>query len=650
VTSTADDLLRGLDPQQQAAVSTESSPLCIIAGAGSGKTTVLTRRIARRVADGSADPAHVLALTFTRQAAGELVRRLGSLGVRDRPTVGTFHGVAYSVLRQRWEDQGRRAPTLLTQRAAVVRSLQGPGSQPSFIAEVTGEIDWARARRITPERYGGAASMAGRRTNASSEQITSLFAAYEAAKTKRGLIDFDDLLEHCVRALERERPFAAAQQWRFRHLFVDEFQDINPLQMKLLELWRGARPDLCIVGDPNQAIYGWNGSDPSYLRDAAKLFPGLTVVRLTANYRSTPQIIEAGRHILGKNAAEVDTVRPDGTIPQVHAFASDLDEAKGIAELVRESRRPGQPWSSCAVLTRTNSQLTVIEQALTAAHIPVRARSLAAASAHPAVRSALTDATEFTGRTAVRDWVAEVQARLQDPDVTLEALERLALDRLVNGVYEHLESEPNPTLTTLRTALAGEQPHGDGVDLLSFHAAKGREWSTVVIAGLESGLVPHASATTAETKAEEVRLLYVALSRATQTVHTTWSRTRTGYRAGRKRSPLLDGMPTAEPIALPPAARMRPALRPATDHLMAALLSWRSGRARAAGTTPTTVMTDAVLQDLASARPSTAEELLAVAGMSAMAASRFGPQLLALCHAAASADYQDGSRSITTGA
>jgi DNA helicase II / ATP-dependent DNA helicase PcrA len=624
-----ENLLEGLDAAQQAAVMSPGAPLCILAGAGSGKTTVLTRRIVRRVTDGSADSAHVLALTFTRQAAGELVRRLSRFGLQDRPTVGTFHGVAYSVLRQRWEDQGRRPPTLLTSRITVVRGLAGAGTSAATVAEIVAEIDWSRARRVTPDRYIALAARAARRTNLSPDRIAAAFTAYEAEKVKRGLIDFDDLLEQCLRTIERDRAFAEVQRWRFRHMFVDEFQDINPLQMKLLEMWRGGRNDLCIVGDPNQAIYGWNGADPSFLRNAEKLFPGLTVVRLTANYRSTPEIIAAGQRVLGDDATAVTTTRAEGSLPALHAFATDTAEADGIAALLSVARRPGQRWASCAVLTRTNAQLITIAQRLQAVGIPVRSRLATSQLTHPAVRSAVADGTEFPGRTGVRDWITEVQFKLQDPDAVLEPDAREALERLVEATFEHIDSEPFATHQSLRLSLSGENSQGDGVELLTFHAAKGREWHTVVAAGLENGLVPHSSADTPAAVAEETRLLYVALTRATQTLHGTWAKTRAGYRAGRKRSPLVAGMLIdTEPIAPPPIEVRRAPSRP--DPLLVALQSWRAHRARAAAVAPSFIMSDAILTDLAAAHPQTADELALVADLSPAALHHFGPQLLAL--------------------
>jgi DNA helicase II / ATP-dependent DNA helicase PcrA len=266
---------------------------------------------------------------------------------------------------------------------------------------------------------------------------------------------------------------------------------------------------------------------------------------------------------------------------------------------------------------------------LQAAGIPVRSRLATSQLTHPAVRSAVADSSEFAGRTGVRDWIAEVQFKLAEPDSSIDEDARTALERLVVATYEHMDSEPFATHQSLRLSLAGENSQGDGVELLTFHAAKGREWHTVVVAGLERGLVPHASADTPAALAEETRLLYVALTRATQSLHGTWAKTREGYRAGRKRSPLVDGMLTDTAPQAPPPPDIRRTPAP-PDPLLVALQAWRSQRARAAAVHPSFIMSDQTVATLAAARPQTADELAVVASLSPSAMHHFGPQLLAL--------------------
>jgi DNA helicase-2/ATP-dependent DNA helicase PcrA len=269
-------LLEGLDDAQRRAVTSTAQPLVVLAPAGSGKTRVLTRRIAYRVATGEADPRHVLALTFTRKAAGELTARLGRLGLRGDATAGTFHAVAWGSLRTRWADQGRTPPTLLDRKARVLAEVAPKSTgrdRRSPVADLATEIEWAKARMVTPDTYVDAVVAAGRRTALRPDAVADAYRAYEQHKQRAGLVDFDDLLALCARALEDDERFAAAQRWRHRHLFVDELQDVNPLQFRLLEAWRGPSYDVTAVGDPQQAIYGWNGADARFLLDIHRHWP-----------------------------------------------------------------------------------------------------------------------------------------------------------------------------------------------------------------------------------------------------------------------------------------------------------------------------------------------------------------------------------------
>src|SRR5215211_2624993 len=287
------DLLSGLTAPQLEAVTTPGQPLCILAGAGSGKTRVLTRRIAWRVSDGQALASHVLALTCTRRAADELSSRLAALGVRDQVAAGTFHAIAYAQLRRRWADSGQRPPALLDRKTRILARLLPARRSPSDVgpAEIAGEIEWAQARMVSPAGYAEAVAAAGRKPPMPAAAVTAIYERYQQEKRRQHLVDFDDLLLACAQALETDPAFAATQRWRFRHLFVDEFQDVNPLQFRLLEAWRDRRDDLCVVGDPRQAIYSWNGADPRYLTGFAERFEGATVVHLDENHRSTPQVV-----------------------------------------------------------------------------------------------------------------------------------------------------------------------------------------------------------------------------------------------------------------------------------------------------------------------------------------------------------------------
>ncbi len=370
----ADRLLAGLNESQMQAVTESGGPLVVLAGAGSGKTRVLTRRIAWRVLNGETDPNRVLTLTFTRKAAAELRDRQRQLGLRDRIPAGTFHGIALTQLRQRWTERRTIPPTLLDRKVRFVAQLVGQRKGVE-ITDIVSEIDWARARLIEPDQYHDAALRAGRTPPIPPENLAELMVRYQQEKRRKRLVDFDDLLTLAIRDLRADPDYAAAIRWRHRHFYVDEFQDVNPLQYELLREWQGDRPDLFLVGDPNQAIYGWNGADPELLRKMADA-DDTTVVELNDNYRSTPQVLRLAGSTLGAVASsKLRAHQASGPVPTLTSYASDKAEAEGIADAVQQARSFGEPWSDQAVLVRTNAQLVVIEQALSDRRIPTQLRS-----------------------------------------------------------------------------------------------------------------------------------------------------------------------------------------------------------------------------------------------------------------------------------
>ncbi len=558
----AQQVLDGLNPTQREAVTCPTTPLAILAGAGTGKTRVLTRRIAYRALAGEHDPRHVLALTFTRKAAGELSSRLRRLGLRDQVVAGTFHSVAYAQLRARWADRGVRPPELLDRKLGfVIRLLSG--AQRSSALDIVGEIEWAKARDIEPDEYGAEAHRLGRRAPLAYRDMAEVYQRYEQEKHRRRMVDFDDLLRLCRRDLREDRDFAKAQQWRYQHLFVDEFQDVNPLQRSLLDAWVGGRRDLCVVGDPNQAIYGWNGADPGALAGFADDHPGAETIQLSDNYRSSPQILAVANAVLAGGIIDhppgLRANRPDGPIPDVVTYPDDQAEANGIARSLRDHHRPGGSWSTQAVLCRTNAQVAVIEQALHGTSIPFRVRGGSGLLDQPEVKAALRDLQQHPGdlSAALTDLASTESGfpGLDDEDeaapaadsraANLEALARLGRD------YLAIESRPSTTgfVSWLGETARSDQPdrQGDAVELATFHAAKGLEWPVVHLAGIEQGLVPIGHARTDDDLDEERRLFYVAITRAEQELRLTWAQTRTfGERtATRTASPYLDEVEAA---------------------------------------------------------------------------------------------------------
>jgi DNA helicase II / ATP-dependent DNA helicase PcrA len=668
------DLLDGLNEAQRGAVTSDAAPLCILAGAGSGKTRVLTRRIAWRVATGSADPRHVLALTFTRKAAGELQSRLGALGVRPRVVAGTFHAVAYAQLRRLWADRGEREPALLDRKVRILARLLGPRRDATLQPiDVASEIEWAKARLVGPSRYEAAAEEQGRTPPMPAAALADLYARYEAEKHKRGLVDFDDLLLRCALAIERDPEHAAAQRWRFRHLFVDEFQDVNPLQHRLLAAWVADRADLCGVGHPNQAIYAWNGADPTYLVDFRAQHPGAGVLRLTDNYRSTPQVLAVADAVLGTGlrlAPRLRATRADGPIPEVASYPSDIEEARGIARAIRDLRAPGTPWSHHAVLTRTNAQAVLFEEAFRAAGIPYRVKGGGAFLDQPEIREALSGIRRTQPGTPFAPVLTDLVVLAGNDEAGGSADRRLELDALVRLGQEYAAADPVPTadgfLAWLAATVRGDEPErgGDAVEIVTFHRAKGLEWPVVFVAGLERGFVPIGHATDPEAVAEERRLLYVAVTRAERELRCSWAERRTfGTKTlGRAPSPWLDAVEAARAALAQggPAADWRAHLdasrktlargkgaksgkaangraprqpelgRDADPDVLAALRTWRTDTARAAGMPAYLVFHDTTLAALAEALPADRQALLAVPGLGPVKAERYGDAVLAV--------------------
>ena len=588
VDATLRRLLAGCDESQREAIMTDAAPLLIVAGAGSGKTRVLTRRIARRVADGTAAAARTLALTFTRRAAGELRGRLAALGLPEPVTAGTFHSVALAELRRRAFDRDEAPPVVLDSKLRLIARIlpdryalaprDGPRSRPAGRGDVLGaiaaEIEWAKARLVTPAQYAVAAEGAGRAGCVDTELVVSSYAAYEREKRRRRVLDFDDLLQVLATAIEQEPDFASAERWRHRHLFVDELQDATASQLRLLDAWLGDRDDLCAVGDPRQAIYGWNGAVSDVVETFAERHRGAHVIQLEHNYRSSAQVVAVASSALGADPARARTNRADGSVPTLTAYASDDEEAAGVAAALRRARHPGRGWSALAVLARTNAQLVAFELALTAAGIPFRTGGGTALFSLPAVRAELecvADATDSAAFVACLDDL-EVRlhsARTDDEDTSGGRGDTAALDALAELAREYVVGEIRPTAagfqTWARAALRNDAFPGaaDTVTLSTFHRAKGLEWPVVFVTGLEDGFVPIAQARTRAALDEERRLLYVALSRAREELHCSWAASRTfGARTvERSPSPHLEAVDAVrrdlERLALPDRAAAR---------------------------------------------------------------------------------------------
>ncbi len=312
-----------LTPAQHRAVDSPAAALCVIAGAGSGKTRVLTLRVARRILDGSAEADHTVVCTFTRKAAGELRDRLATYGVpvstpgtgqgAPGPGVraGTIHQLALTLLRRRALDTGQAPPVLVDDRRRMIGTLAGDPVEASVVET---EIAWAKAQCVAPDRYLGAAEARRRATPVAAGRVAELFGVYEAQRTRRNLLDLDDVLLASADLLLTDPGFAERARWRYRHVSVDEFQDVNPAQFRLIRALLSSPVDLCAVGDPNQAIYGWNGADPSLIRALPDLVSDLDVVHLDQNHRSSPQVVAAATAALGPTSV-APPGQPPPTVP-----------------------------------------------------------------------------------------------------------------------------------------------------------------------------------------------------------------------------------------------------------------------------------------------------------------------------------------------
>jgi DNA helicase-2/ATP-dependent DNA helicase PcrA len=661
----ADALLADLDADQRAAVTTESRLVAVIAGAGSGKTRVLTRRIAHRIATETADPRHTLALTFTREAAGEMRKRLLRLGLREHVEAGTFHSVMLGVLTQRWADTERRPLTVVNDRRRLVGDTIDAGDRRSLAAYLA-EIDWASARGIDADHYGSAARREQRHPAPGVDRCAAVYADYQTIKKRRGVIDFDDVLAHSIRELRRDAEFADTVRWRFRHLLVDEAQDLNPLQHALVDLLRAGRDDLFLVGDPSQAIYGFNGADPSLLVDVETRFPGIEVIRLPVNHRCTPQIVAAGVHVLTVTDQPSPLVsnRADG--PSVERIVADdeADEARHIAQFLLRCDPNLVRTGEVGVLARTNAQLGPIADALERAGLPVRRNATAQGSP---LQAAVRQAAALGSASRLRGWAhdildappvpqslrhraSDVRRGVADPDADGDPERRVAA-----AVLDFLREQTLGDGATFRAWVATTNPFDDastdGVDLLTFHAAKGREWHTVVVTGVESSLVPHKSASTVGGRAEEGRLLYVAFTRATDRLLVTLTARRGGY--ARTMSPFIADLDLSVPAPAPPPRRVRARV----DPLIGALREWRDESARRADILPTQLCSDRDLAAIARERPTNIEQLEAVTSFGQITAERLAPQILDVVRSSVDAEQPDAegrrrqsARSTMTGA
>ncbi|HEX7462292.1 MAG TPA: ATP-dependent helicase, partial [Dermatophilaceae bacterium] len=569
-TPTADDILDALDPEQRQVAASPSGPMCVLAGAGTGKTRAITHRIAYGVHSGAYQPQRVLAVTFTARAAGEMRTRLRELGV---PGVQarTFHAAALRQLHYFWPQAiGGASPEVLPHKASVVAEA---GSRLRLqldrvaVRDIAAEVEWAKVSMLTPETYAVAAARAGRApADLDATAMARLLQTYEEVKTERGVIDFEDVLLLTVGILAERDDIARVVRSQYRHFVVDEYQDVNALQQRLLDLWVGERDDICVVGDAAQTIYSFTGATPRHLLDFPRRYPQSQVVQLVRNYRSTPQIValanlmaRAGGVQRGAPRADLLQLRSqgqDGPAPSLTAYSDDSSEASGVATAIKDLVTRGTPASQIAVLFRTNAQSEAFEAALAGADVAFLVRGGERFFARKEVRGAILlmrgaaradDGAKPLGE-LVRDVIAGAGWTERAPSAGGATRERWeSLQALVGLADDFVSVSPALRMTDLVRELdermaAQHAPTVEGVTLASLHAAKGLEWDAVFVVGCSDGLIPISMAEGPEAIEEERRLLYVGLTRARRELRLSWSGARNpGGRAGRRPSRFLDG-------------------------------------------------------------------------------------------------------------
>lgn len=669
--------LDGLDDEQLAAVTAPRGPVCVLAGAGTGKTRTITRRIAHLCSTGHVAPGQVLAVTFTARAAGEMRTRLRALGVSG-VQARTFHAAALRQLRYFWPrvvggDQWQLLEGKLRvvgQAAARVKA----GTDAASLRDLAGEIEWAKASLVTPEGYAAEAARLRRDTPGPAEQVAAVYAGYEALKNRAELLDFDDLLLHTAAALEEHAGVAEEFRDRYRCFVVDEYQDVTALQQRVLDAWLGERDDLTVVGDANQTIYTFAGATPRHLLDFPRRFPEAVVVRLQRDYRSTPQVVSCANTLIGAARGRAAGTRlslvgqlPPGPDPDFTEHDDEPAEAAAVAKRIRRLVADGTPAAEIAVLFRINAQSEVYEQALTAAGVPYQVRGGERFFARPEVRRAMsTVRTAGPGSGALVDDVRAVLAPVGlTPEPPAGAAQRAqweSLLALVELAEELLAVEPGADLRRFAAELesradAAHPPTVQGVTLASLHAAKGLEWDVVFLVGLADGTLPiqHADGDDAAIE-EERRLLYVGVTRARRTLALSWALSRQpGGARRRRRSRFLHGLipdthPASRIAASPGGAKPRcricgspllgadaMKLRRCGDcpsdvdtELLDRLRGWRAEQARRLQVPAYVVFTDATLTAIAEHRPADSAALVSIPGIGARKLDRYGPDVLAL--------------------
>ena len=656
-----EELLNALDPDQRAVATQVAGPLAVLAGAGTGKTRAITYRIAYGAAVGAFDPSNVLAVTFTQRAAFEMRHRLAQLGV-PKAQARTFHSAALRQLRHFWPTVvGGPLPDVIPHKASLVAASAarlGITIDRTNVRDIAAEVEWAKVSMVDAAHYASRVARLRRDVPAGLDagDMARLLDVYEDAKNERGVIDFEDILIYLCGMLQERADVASIVRKQYRSFVVDEFQDVNLLQARLLDLWLGGRHDVCVVGDVAQTIYSFTGASPDYLTGFGRKHPGARIVELTRDYRSTPQIVSVANDVLARSSQREGTVRlssqrEGGAQVTYRTYDDDRAEAEGVAASIADLIDAGMAPHSIAVLMRTNGQSQAFEEALGARGIPVAVAGGKPFFARDDVRTAISRlraaaaAATDTGSVGeiVRDVLSGVGWAPEAPSGQAGS-ERWSNMNAIVGWADDSQAQTLPAFVAeLDERVAYQvEPDKAGVELATIHAAKGLEWDAVFLVGVAEGLLPISYAKTAAAREEERRLLYVAITRARDLLTVSWARSRgADGRGKRKRSRLLDGIWPEEARVGAPKKRARASTRalnqafeeeasPQAIELFGRLKAWRLEVSRQAGVPPFAVFTDQTLRDIAQAMPKNTTQLRVIRGIGDVKVQRFAAPVLAL--------------------
>ncbi|WP_169252082.1 ATP-dependent DNA helicase UvrD2 [Brevibacterium sp. 'Marine'] len=674
--ASATALLEALDSEQRAVATHFDSPVIVLAGAGTGKTRAMTHRIAYGIASEVFPANHVLALTFTAKAAGEMRSRLRGLGV---PAVQarTFHSAALRQLRFFWDRFAEGDfPRIIENKAGIIGSvMQSLGMETSreLTRDVASEIEYAASSLLGVDDYATKAAARELPGQLGVEDMVRIFEAYGEAKTRGRLLDFDDVLLVLSGVLAEHPAIAAEIRDQYRHFVVDEFQDVSPLQFDVLSRWLGPRDNLCVVGDPAQTIYTFAGADASLLGTLSTAMPDARTIRLVRNYRSSQAIVSTANNLLrhtSRTALTLRTDNPMGRQPRMVEYPTDEAEAAGVVRSISAEIEAGRRPRNIAVLFRTNGQSPAYEQALAAAGIPYVLRGGERFFARKEVKEAvlmLKAARATSSGQRLPEAVMEVLGSLgftREPPAAGAGRQRWeSLKALVDLAEEHQRGQELPVpMEVFLSDLSDRAEHQfapdiEGVTLASFHAAKGLEWDSVHLVGLSEGLLPISYAQTPKAIAEERRLFYVALTRAGTDLRMSWSLARFDSKQKPRRSSrflgelgqtgpsLGDGRAASSSAALNRCRGCNRALVSQIDRavgrcsdcpadidleLLDRLRRWRVRIGMEQGLPPYLVLTDTSLSVIAEVRPRNLDELARVPGIGATKLELYGTTLLSL--------------------